>query len=235
MGISFSIPPWVIQETNNGLEMELMRAAFAVNGYEVIPSYLPLARTLMAFQEGSLDGVINVRKGMLEGYYSDVVVTFHNLAVTLKENNLQIDSLSDLRHKSIVAFQRASTLLGNEFGRTVAFNSDYNEVADQSLQVKQLFKGRTEVIVLEKKIFQYFHRRLFNRSLELKERFILSEAELRKPIVYHNIFPPTDYRFAFLSRQVRDDFNAGLRAIKASGDYDRIIRENQQDMEIPPL
>ncbi|WP_051085279.1 hypothetical protein [Hahella ganghwensis] len=62
IGISFSIPPYVITEENSGLELEILRESFAVKGYSILPSYLPLARTFINFEDGSLDGVINVKK-----------------------------------------------------------------------------------------------------------------------------------------------------------------------------
>lgn len=233
IGISFSIPPYVVKEENNGLELEILRQSFAVNGYKVLPSYLPLARTFMNFQDGSLDGVINVKDGMIKGYYSDVVITFRNKAVSLEENNLTINSIDDLSRKSIVAFQRASTILGKDFGKVVEYNSEYREVADQSLQVKQLFKNRAEVIILEEKIFKYFRRWLFNRSRSLKGSYILTEKELRKPVIYHDIFLPSEYKFAFISEKVRDDFNDGLRTIRNNGLYEQIINTYNQDLELP--
>ncbi|MCG8613409.1 MAG: transporter substrate-binding domain-containing protein [Pseudomonadales bacterium] len=154
IGISFSIPPYVIQEKDNGLELEVLRQAFEVKGYTVLPSYLPLARTFMSFEDGSLDGVINVKEGMVNGHYSDIVITFQNYAISLSENNLKIDSLQDLGGKSVAAFQRAAFILGADFANVVLSNSDYLEVADQSLQVKQLFRDRVEVIVMEEKIFK---------------------------------------------------------------------------------
>ncbi len=233
MGISFSIPPYVITEENAGLELELLRESFAIKGYTVLPSYLPLARTFMNFEEGSLDGVINVKEGMVNGYYSDVVITFHNQAISLKEKGLKIDSIEDLSQKSIVAFQRASVILGPELAKAVQHNSEYNEVADQSLQVKQLFWERVDVVIMDRKIFKYFRRWLFDRSSTLKGEYIVRGHDLRRPIVYHNIFPPSEYRFAFLSEQVRDDFNQGLQAIKSSGIYDELLQKYDDDLELP--
>ena len=233
IGISFSIPPYVIAEKNDGLELELLRQSFAVKGYTVLPSYLPLARTFMSFEDGSLDGVINVKPGMVNGFYSDVVITFHNHAISLKNNELKINSLEDLHQKSIVAFQRASFILGPQFASVVQTNSDYDEVADQSLQVKQLFRNRADVIIMDKKIFKYFRKWLYDRSLSLKGEYIVSQKDLLRPIIYHDIFPPSDYQFAFLSEQVRDDFNAGLSTIKTNGVYEQILRKYDNDLDLP--
>ena len=35
IGVSFSIPPYVIQQTNSGLELELRKSALAVKGHNI--------------------------------------------------------------------------------------------------------------------------------------------------------------------------------------------------------
>jgi polar amino acid transport system substrate-binding protein len=223
IGISFSIPPYVIKESNTGLELEILKEAFKVTGYTIKPSYLPLARTFIHFQEGSIDGTINVKEGMVDGFYSDVAITFRNYAISLEERQIEVTSINDLSDKSLGAFQRAKQLLGNKFHSAVQNNSNYNEWADQTIQLKQLYKQRVEVIVLEQRIFNYFRQQLFDRSTALKGRYFISPSELQKPVVFHEIFAPSDYKFAFLSEQVRDDFNMGLRTIKSNGVYDDIF------------
>lgn len=233
IGISFSIPPYVIRETNDGLELALLRESFAVKGYRVRPSYLPLARTFINFEKGSLDGIINVKEGMVEGYDSDVVITFQNRAVSLASNQFSINNIKDLSNKSITAFQRASDLLDSKFGAWARANPLYNEIADQSLQIKQLFKSRVDVIILEEKIFKYYRKQLYNNSLALDSRSIVSTAELKQPVIYHDIFVPTEYRFAFTSKIIRDDFNQGLEQIKNNGVYEDIMHRFDGKFELP--
>jgi len=233
IGISFSIPPYVIKELNSGLELEILRQVFKVNGYTVLPSYLPLARTFMHFQEGSIDGVINVKKGMVKGFYTDVVVIFKNYAVSLQERQLEINNIQALSNKSVGAFQRAKSILGTNFHNAVQNNSNYSEWADQSIQLKQLYKYRVEVIVLEQKIFKYYRKKLFDRSLVLGGQYFISQSELRKPVIFHDIFTPSEYRFAFISEQVRDHFNEGLRLIKKNGVYDNIMKKYAEDFSLP--
>jgi len=233
IGISFSIPPYVIKERNDGLELAILKRCLEANGYKVLTSYLPLARTLLNFQDGSIDGVINVRKGTVKGFYTDVVISFRNYAISLEKNKIQIKSINDLSRRSIVAFQRASNFLEPTFGDVVRYNSEYREVADQSLQVKQLFKHRVEVIVMEKQIFKYFRKQLFDRSVKLGKKFYFSPNEILQTVVYHDIFKPSHYRFAFLSERVRDDFNASLRDIISTGEYEKIMKQYDINLELP--
>jgi len=45
----------------------------------------------------------------------------------------------------------------------------------------------------------------------------------KQAVVYHSLFPKTEYKVAFKDKSVMDDFNLGLKQIKASGLYDKII------------
>lgn len=225
IGISFSIPPYVITENDSGLELGILQESLRVKGYTVSPQYLPLARSFAAFEEGKLDGVINVKEGMLSsGFYSDVAITFQNVGISLAKNQIICNQVSDLQELRVMAFQRASTILGEEFGRMAQANKKYyGEVAKQILQINVLLTGRVDVVVMEQNIFKYFHGLA-------QEKHILSEANLKEPVVVHNIFPPTEYQFAFRTKRQRDDFNTGLAAIRANGIYPNLFKKYDSQM-----
>ncbi len=225
IGISFSIPPYVIKDAGTGLELEILREAFKVKGYTVTPVFLPLARTFMHFNQGKTDGVLNVKEGFVDGFYSDEVINFQNCAISLKDNNFNIDTIEDLADKRIVAFQMASKILGTEFGTMAEQNKDYLEIADQSIQLNLLFKERTDVVVMDKRIFNYFKIRAVEALEQGKLAFFQHKDELQKKVQYHCIFPPSRYKFAFITEQIRDDFNLGLRSIKKNGVYDAIFEK----------
>ena len=63
---------------------------------------------------------------------------------------------------------------------------------------------------MDKNIFKYYLKQAY---LEGK----LTEKDLKQQAICHQIFPPTEYKFAFLSEQIRDDFNAGLKQITQDG------------------
>ncbi|MCL1088390.1 transporter substrate-binding domain-containing protein [Shewanella profunda] len=211
IGVSLSIPPYVIQETNSGLELELLYKALAVKGHQATIHYLPFARTFHELKEGKLDGIINIKEGMLKNvFYSDVAISYQNCAISLESNRFNINSIKDLSNKQIVAFQRASTMLGEEFTQMAKANTGYKEQARQIQQVYMLMKHRADVVVMDKNIFKYY----------LKQAYLdgrLNSKELQQQAVCHKIFPPSEYRFAFLNAQIRDDFNAGLEQITQDG------------------
>lgn len=221
MGISFAIPPWVIQEQNAGIELDILRESLALNGVALEPHYVATQRAISLYEEGKLDGVINLHKGTVEGFYSDPVVTFQNVAVSLAEKSfpedISIDFLSD---KSVVAFQRASQLLGDEFGAMTTSNSRYQEVAQQRIQINLLMIRELDFIVLDKSIFGYYWYQA-TQDASLKQAY----ERLDRPVRFHYLFPPSHYPFVFNNEKLRDSFNSGLTRLKQTGAYDRIIQK----------
>ena len=227
IGVSFAIPPYVIKETDQGIELDILRQAFGVSGHQIRIKFLPLIRTFSLLEAGKIDGIINIKEGMVDGvFYSDEVITFQNCAISLAVRRYpDFKSLSFLRDKYIIAFQRAADILGRDFADIAADNERYEEVAAQEHQVIRMFLGRkADVVVMEKQIFNYYRKKI------LEDGTIGQRAEAA--VTYHEIFPPTHYRFAFRSRQIRDDFNHGLKTIRNNSQYDRIMYKYQKLMAI---
>jgi polar amino acid transport system substrate-binding protein len=158
IGISFAIPPWVIPENNTGIELDILKEAFKVNGYQIAPNYLSFALSYSLFEADKLDGILNVTEASVKkGFYSAPVLHFQNVAVSLKEKGFPAElELNFLEDKSIVAFQKASVLLGDTFNQIVSKNLRYQEVANQSLQINLLMIRDVDFIIMEKNIFGYY-------------------------------------------------------------------------------
>ena len=89
----------------------------------------------------------------------------------------------------------------------------YFEQNNQELQVSGLNKGRFDVVLSDKSIFRYFELMLSRTNL-----FHAKAVQMHHFVEVN----PDDYRPLFRSQQVRDDFNAGLAHLKASGGYQAI-------------
>ncbi len=224
IGTGDAIPPYFIAENNSGMEMEILQEALRISNYEVIPKYLPLARTFIEFENGILDGVTNVKEGTVKrGLLSDTVIRFHNCAVSLEKNNFPIIlPLQYLTDKRVAAFQRASDLLGEEFGEMTKKNSKYREIANQMVQINLLFTGRTDFIVMDRNIFAYYRKKA---EKEVESGHKPKMVDVKQMVIYHEIFPPTDYCFAFQKKSVRDAFNLGLKTIRDNGTYAGIVKK----------
>lgn len=221
IGVSFSIPPWVIQEKDAGIELDILRAALEQTDYNVKLLYAPFSRVHRQFELGKIDGFINAKPGSNKtGYLSDIVVTFQNVAISLKKKdypeNINFNFLQD---KHVVAFQRARDYLGDEFAFMAETNQHYREVANQQLQINLLFIRGIDFIVMDKSIFGYFWHDALNNHQE-KAALI---NQFKADVTIHPIFPKSDYAFRFIDKPLRDVFNRGLQRIKQDGTYTMIF------------
>lgn len=215
LGISFSIPPYVILEDDSGLELDIIKEAFRISGHKVVPHYMPLDRSFRLYESNQLDGVINVKKGMVKGYYTSDVITFQNCAITLKRNGLKIESIADLKGKSVVSFQNAKKFLGLSFREAIEGFSYYREVARQKMQIHMLFLDRVDAVILDRNIFDYFRMKVYE-SIDIPQEITA------KKVVYHCFFEPSKYKLAFHNKLLRDDFDRGLKIIRDNGTYENI-------------
>jgi polar amino acid transport system substrate-binding protein len=215
VGVSFAIPPYVIEKEAQGIELDLLRTAFQDSGYQLSFQYLPLERTFRMLADGKLDAIINVRPGMLDGaFLSRPVIHFHNQVFTLSP--LKVADLTALTTLKVSAFQRATQVLGPAFATMAAHNARYEEVAKQQGQVHQLLLGRVDAVVMEERVFYYHLEQL---RQERAEPHIYN----RERIQANALFKPTLYHFAFRNAAVRDHFDRALLAMRVDGRYEQIF------------
>lgn len=203
-----SKPPFVIEENDSGMQLDIIREAFKTENIEVKFIHLPLARTITGFQRWDVDGVITLPEdyqhpGM---FLSAPYISYQNVAVTLNESALSINSVADLSGKSVAAFQNAKKFLGDNYNKVLAYSLDYREIADQSKQITMLYSRQAEVIVLDVNIFKHFLRKN-------------SGAMYHKAVNIHYIFDERLYVAGFKNEGNRDRFDRGIRLIKDNGTY----------------
>jgi polar amino acid transport system substrate-binding protein len=211
VGFGMNKPPYVFENENSGLEVEIFREAARAAGYEIKPFFGPLERLKSKMQSGELDAiaVTNVNENL--HYYSSLpFVTYHNYAIALKKKNLKIKTIADLKNYSITSFQRSRNLLGSDFEKMTKENPQYREFADQKLRNVQLYKERVDVAIADKRIFEYFNTQLN------------STININQPIIMYDLFKKNQYQAAFHSEAVMKNFNKGLLEIKQNGVYEKI-------------
>ena len=115
--------------------------------------------------------------------------------------------------KRILAFQNATYLLTPQFAAIAKDNPLYVEIDNQASQIPMLYLDRTDVIIIERSIFAYY----LNREQQNKR------VDVSRPYTLHNIFAPSPRYVGFHDIKLRDAFNEGLRAIRSSGEYKKIL------------
>jgi polar amino acid transport system substrate-binding protein len=208
--------PYVIQAgdgTLSGLEYDIVMLAANSAGLRLQPRLAPFGRLAEDFRRGSLQAFAPANPAMnLPGCISDTVLVYRNMAFSLRSRSLSIASAADLAVLDVTAFQNAHLLLGPAVGALLQTPDRYREVANQMLQVRALFSGRTDVVLAERRIFRHMMR-----SAE-------AGVDTSQPLAEHDIFPPTLYGVAFQRQEDCITFNRGLAAIRRNGVYDELLR-----------
>ncbi len=211
--VGLALPPYVLKDTNNGLEVDIVRQALQESGYTLKLDFVPFARVPISLKDKSADCAltINEASGVTGVFYSQSHITYQNVAVALKSRGLKIAKVEDLKPLRIVAFQDATNYLGNDFRAMAKSNTGYSELANQEAQVKMLFMDRADAVVMDINIFKYF-------------RQAIKDVPVNAEVTIYPIFPPTNYKVAFINKDVCQKFNEGFNKLKASGKYDAIFK-----------
>nr|WP_281253013.1 transporter substrate-binding domain-containing protein [Pseudocolwellia agarivorans] len=203
-----------MNDKGEGLQIDIIREALSAQNIMVEFQHMPLSRTILGFQQLNADAISIVPSNYsYQGMYiSKPYITYQNVAVSLAERELTIDSIYDLDGLIIAAFQRAGKHLGDEYNLNVASSSQYREIAEQREQVDMLFRGEAEVIILDLNIFIYFCK-------------IHKNTMYQNPFKIHYIFDEKQYSAGFKSEELKDKFDKGVAEIKSNGQYNYILNK----------
>ena len=216
LAVAQHLPPYFFQSSNEGIEQRIIEQAAELAGLgRVKLHYLSYPRAEIELASGRIHGAINIPKeSKVPGYYSDTLLQFQNIAVSLSKNNLTVNHIEDLAKYRVFAFGNAHKYLGMRFANAIKHSPSYEEFANQYAQITHLMSGNAQVIVLDKRIFTYY--------LRMYEMTHPSES-----IKVHPIFKPSPRHIVFHSMAVRDQFNRGLALLKATPRYAHILASAQ--------
>ncbi|HJV06977.1 MAG TPA: transporter substrate-binding domain-containing protein [Chromobacteriaceae bacterium] len=205
-----SMPPYVIQESNSGLEMDIVRAALKAQGYDLTPVYYSQARLRLGLRSSRVDGIATVND--VPGNLSDIYIRYEDVAITLAERHLLLRSIEDLAHYRVLGFPQAAHYLGKRYYAMAQRNPNYSEPPNQLDQNRLLYHNAADVVVADRRIYHWMDRQL---------QQVYNERP--RPVEEHALFMRVPYRVVFRSATVRDAFNAGLRTIQKNGQYAQIL------------
>lgn len=214
--ISQAIQPFALpdSDSDSGLEVDIIRAAFATQGVNTEFYFLPAARMQRIVAGGEFDVGTNAKPG-IEGEAILThwpVTTFHNQAITLKNKGLKIKSISDLAALRVLAFQDARGYLGSEYALMAQHNKNYKELA--FISSAMLAEDRVDVIISQPDIFRF--------NLATQSRYMTKALDFTL-FEYQGIFSGgNQYWFDFRTQIMRDQFERGIEAIYKSGEIDGI-------------
>ncbi|NMP32628.1 amino acid ABC transporter substrate-binding protein [Thalassotalea sp. M1531] len=205
-------PPFIVEEGKSGMQMDIIQAALSSENILVNFSHMPFGRLITGFQQWNIDGISTLPPNYkYPGLYtSKPYITYENVAITLQDNDIKLDSVTDLQGRSVVAFQNAKKFITGDYKLMVPNIIDYRELPEQNKQVQMLFTGRTEVIVLDVNIFKYAVR-------------TSEDPAYKKKYKVHHIFDLRHYAAGFKSKGLKEKFDRGIQLIKDNGTYQNIL------------
>jgi polar amino acid transport system substrate-binding protein len=210
--ISLDIPPYVMNQAGNGLEIDIMREALA--GHPLQFSQLPYQALQTAIPQNLADVSVGVQADDSGVNYSVDFITFANYAIGKKADGLRINKVADLRGHQVLTWENAYLELGKEFEEQYAPQAperkNYLEVADQREQVRKFWEGKSNIIVIDYSIFVHLSKQL---------GYDLNQAR------FFRIFEPvTNFKAGFKDAGLRDKFNQAIAAMCKNGKYAELMK-----------
>jgi len=208
-------PPFVDSENpNDGLSLEIIRAAYATQGYEVKTEYVPWARAETGVKEGFYDIIPNTwltTKRTEYLYYSQPYL-FNNIKfIKLKDDEFEYEDLESLNEKVV------GVIRGYGYGD--AFLNDENFIRDDAndliTNIRKLLIGRIDLTLEDEIVARII--------LEREDPTLLDQIEfVKKPLSVQALYITSGYsnprHIEFI-----DAFNKGLEIIINNGTYDKIL------------
>lgn len=156
-----AIPPWVLENGDGGILIDLVKDCLEPSGYIVDIVLLPYARRLFNYSNDRVDSVSDINQKVIDesnlsGYFTGDIYAYTNYFFSLAKNNLSPKNINDMKDYSIVSWQGAKTHIGGEYRNMAEKNTRYTELANQESQVRMLFKNRIDFAQLDMQIFKYY-------------------------------------------------------------------------------
>jgi polar amino acid transport system substrate-binding protein len=210
---------WDAQGKAAGIEVDLVVEALRRAGRSVVFHEAPNVRLLPFIAGDGVDLAVSVRGSDADGiYFSDEFIRYENVAISRRDKHISLKSIADLDRYKFAIWQNGWRDLGPVFearyraGPDGRFPSNYFQPANQKAQNRMFWVGRVDVIIVDKKVFEWYRKQYsteFNTSVELD---------------YHAIFDATTgFKVAFRQRALRDAFNRALDAMRKDHGYDEIV------------
>lgn len=218
MAFCMDLPPYVIQKSNSGIQLDIMKEALAMRGHTLVPVYMSFERAKLELEEKRIDAIERGAPYLIDKeniyFAADYTIAFKDVAISIENQNYKIHSIKDLKDKTILAFKGASFYLENFFKDFDPSHQKYRETSDQSTQGSLLFRKRVDVVITDEVIFKY-HFLNFSKDNKNLPKYVIHD------IFHHNSYPHN--RAAFRDKKIREDFNYGLEKIKNGQRYKQIV------------
>lgn len=218
MAFSMETPPYVFNR-QNGIEFDIIKEALAYKNHSLKAIFLPLGRIAFSFKNSKEINAAQRDNGTdlsRLGYYSSTVVTYYSCILTLERSNIKITNPKDLTKYKIIGFQGAKDDKSFKQWLRLVSPNNYKEIINQREQAYALQTSNTDIAIADLNVINYYHNDLLNSG----------DIESIKPINCKHVGNKNSgYKAIFKNKQIRDDFNTGLKYIIDNGFIDKIYKK----------
>ncbi len=208
-------PPFMDPNSpTQGLSMEIVRAAFATQGYEVTMEFMPWARAEDGVKAGTYDILPNTwmteaRKAYL--LYSEPYAENQLKFVKRKGDAFEFQGMESLKGKTV------GIIKDYGYGEAFMNNPDFKRdpVPDLLTNVKKLVAERID-LTLEDEI-------VARNAITTADPALLDQIEFTQNALSENRLHVTSGLKNPRCQEIVDAFNKGLAEIKANGTFDEIF------------
>lgn len=201
----------------NGLAAELVSTAFKRAGHTTEYIEVPWARALRGLQDGDYDLVVSAwysDERARFGLFSEPYLTNRILFLKRKDTPIEFSALADLRAYSIA--------VGRGYRYAPAFDNDPSltkvQVVDFLMAARMLAAGRVQLTLEDELVARYYLSRELKTLSDQLEFLPKPLSESGAYILIRRSHPR--------HRQLVDDFNRAIQAMRKDGTYRAIFRRH---------
>ena len=214
-------PPYCFRkdQLDQGIEIDLLRHVMAQSGHTIKVLTMPKIRLIKAVKDKEVDAAATVQNNKdAQLSFSDPYLEFQNIVISKSHHAIQLNSMKDLSQYSFIIWQDGWKNLGPEFEASYRpdangiFPKNYHQAFNQLSQNKMFWADRVQLIIIDKTIFEHNKQQL------------AGEFDTNVPLTYHDLIKAkTAYSVVFKDPELHLQFNEGLKKIRTSGTYQKIL------------
>jgi len=218
-----NFPPFFIEESSEGIFIEIVEEIFKqIPEYEVEYFFMSNRRILHEINYGkSIDVACNIfPSSKVNAHLSEPVFRYRDVAVSLKSDQLKVNNISELKGKSIAAYQGATDLLGGEFKTMAQNNTGYSEHAHPKETTHLMVSGSKDIRIGDINIFLYdLKNKNYNNNNNINVE--------RSNFTVHYLWPYVYSHMAFKDPSLKDTVDKVINELKLNGSIDKIYAKHK--------
>jgi len=216
-----NFPPFFIEDGKKGIFIEVIDEIFKkLPQYKVEYIFMSNNRMLHEINSGkSIDVACNIfPNSNVNAYLSEPIFRFRDVAISKKSNELVVNKISDLKGKSIAAYQGATELLGDKFKLMANENPEYSEHSHPKDTTHLILSGRKDIRIGDLNIFWY----------DLKSKHYSKDTNVaHSNFAVHYLWPTIYSHMAFKDQSLQHAVDEVIKELKLDGVMEKIYLKHK--------